>query len=120
MPQKIVPMLHVPDVSAAVDWYTSIGFRVSDVGNLSGELVWALLTYGNSELLLDEGGKPSDEPRREVDLYIYVDNVDEVFQRLDGKVELVKELNDTFYGMREFIIRDCNRFWLTFAQPLQK
>jgi hypothetical protein len=24
---------------------------------------------------------------------------------------------DTFYGMREFIIRDLNRFWITFGQP---
>src|ERR1700720_2576724 len=24
--------------------------------------------------------------------------------------------HDTFYGMREFTIRDLNRFWITFAQ----
>ena len=29
---------------------------------------------------------------------------------------IVEGLHDTFYGMREFIIRDVNRFWLTFAQ----
>ncbi len=26
---------------------------------------------------------------------------------------------DAFYGMREFIIRDCNGFWITFGQPIQ-
>ena len=26
---------------------------------------------------------------------------------------------DTFYGAHEFIIRDCNRFWITFGQPVE-
>src|SRR5712691_3152630 len=30
--------------------------------------------------------------------------------------QVVKGLHDTFYGTREFIIRDLNRFWMTFAQ----
>jgi hypothetical protein len=30
----------------------------------------------------------------------------------------VEGLHDTFYGMREFIIRDLNRFWITFGSPL--
>ena len=120
MSQKIVPMIHVPDVAATVDWYVSIGFKASDIGELNGEAVWALLSYGNSELMLDEGGKASNEHRREVDLYIYVDNVDELCQKLKGKVEFVEDIHDTFYCMREFIIRDCNRFWITFGQPVQK
>jgi hypothetical protein len=27
-------------------------------------------------------------------------------------------LHDAFYGMREFIIRDLNRFWMTFGEPV--
>lgn len=54
--------------------------------------------------------------RREVDLYLDVDNVDELYERLKDGVEVVKGLHDTFYGMREFIIRDLNRFWITFGQ----
>ena len=30
----------------------------------------------------------------------------------------MEEPHDTFYGMREFIIRDCNRFWLSFGEPI--
>lgn len=54
--------------------------------------------------------------RREVDLYIYVNDVDDLYRSLKERVEIVEGLHDTFYGMREFIIRDVNRFWLTFAQ----
>ena len=32
---------------------------------------------------------------------------------------MVQELYDAFYGMREFIIRDCNGFWITFGQAIQ-
>jgi len=45
-----------------------------------------------------------------------VDNVDSLRKLLDGKISIVEDLHDTFYGMREFIIRDCNGFWITFGQ----
>lgn len=44
-------------------------------------------------------------------------DVDALFARLAGRVEVVEALHDTAYGVREFIIRDCNRFWLTFGEP---
>ncbi len=33
--------------------------------------------------------------------------------------KVVEGLYDAFYGMREFIIRDINGFWITFGQPIQ-
>jgi hypothetical protein len=44
--------------------------------------------------------------------------VDALRARLGDRVEVVEDLHDTFYGMREFIIRDVNRFWITFGQPI--
>lgn len=120
MPQKVVPMIHVPDVRATVNWYVSLGFKASEVGEIDSEAVWALLSFGNSQIMLNEGGKPSAEHRREVDLYVYVDNVDSFRATLGSQVEVVEDLHDTFYGMREFIIRDCNRFWITFGEPVKK
>jgi hypothetical protein len=32
----------------------------------------------------------------------------------------VEDLHDTFYGMREFILRDCNGFWITFGQRIPR
>ena len=59
MPQTIVPMIHVPDVRATVEWYISIGFRVRAINEEDGEMNWAALTYGNSEFMLSAGGKTS-------------------------------------------------------------
>jgi predicted lactoylglutathione lyase len=30
MEQRVVPMIHVPDVRATVGWYEAIGFTVTD------------------------------------------------------------------------------------------
>jgi uncharacterized glyoxalase superfamily protein PhnB len=118
MAEKVVPMIHVPDVRATVDWYQGIGFTVIDTYGDSGDgLSFALLSFGSSEVMFNSGGQPSTRRRREVDLYVYADNVDDLYQRLKYRVEVVEGLHDTFYGMREFIIRDLNRFWVTFGQP---
>jgi uncharacterized glyoxalase superfamily protein PhnB len=111
-------MIHVPDVRATVDWYESIGFTVINTYGNDGEgLSFAILSFGSSEVMFNQGGQPSARDRREVDLYVYSDNVDDLYQRIKDRVEVVEGLHDTFYGMREFIIRDLNRFWITFGQP---
>jgi len=119
MPGRVVPMIHVPDVNATAQWYASIGFEIRNVNREcdEGAIDWALLRLGESEIMLSAGGHPSSAARREFDLYTHVDDVDDLRHRLIGKAELVEDLHNTFYGMREFIIRDCNGFWITFGQP---
>jgi uncharacterized glyoxalase superfamily protein PhnB len=117
MSQTVVPMIHVSDVRVTVNWYTAIGFKLIRQNEQDGEINWAKLSFGNSELMLNAGGKPSTDNRREVDLYITTDNVDELSRRLKDRIPVVEDLHDTFYGMREFIIRDVNGFWVTFGQP---
>jgi uncharacterized glyoxalase superfamily protein PhnB len=119
MPAKIVPMIHVPDVNATADWYTSIGFKLIRENKEDGEANWALLTLGENEIMLSSGGKPSEASRREFDLYIHIDQVDHLFANLKDKAQIVEQPHDTFYGMREFIIRDNNGFWITFGQPIE-
>jgi uncharacterized glyoxalase superfamily protein PhnB len=119
MPEKVVPMIHVPDVKATANWYASIGFKLARYNEEDGEINWALLSYADSEIMLQSGGKPSTAHRREVDLYIHTGNVERVYRDLKDRVEIVVDIYDAFYGMREFTIRDVNRFWISFGQPLQ-
>lgn len=110
-------MIHVPDVRATVEWYRSIGFEVLDVGEIEGDASFALLAFGDGHVMLNEGGSLSDAHRRETDLYVETEKVDELFESLKDRVEVFEPPHDTFYGMREFIIRDLNRFWITFGEP---
>ena len=114
---KAVPMFHVPDVLATVEWYQNMGFTVDDTyGNDSDGLSFAVLSFGESQVMFSQGGSPSTSRRREVDLYVYTDGIDQLFEQLKERVDVIEEPHDTFYGMREFIFRDLNRFWITFAQ----
>ena len=119
MPQTVVPMIHVLDVGATVEWYISMGFKVIRQNEEDGEINWVKLSFGNSELMLSAGGKASSDHRREVDLYILADNVDDLYRHFKDRVQVVEDPHDTFYGMREFIVRDINGFWVTFGQPKQ-
>jgi uncharacterized glyoxalase superfamily protein PhnB len=120
MPQDVVPMIHVPDVRATIEWYRSIGFKLLGTNEEDGEVNWASLSFGNSEIMLNTDGKASTAHRREVDLYITSNDLNELYRRIHDKVQIVEEPHDTFYDMREFIIRDLNGFGITFGQPVQK
>ncbi len=117
MRERVTPMIHVPDVRATTDWYQGIGFTVNETYGRDGEgLSFAILSFGSTQVMFNQGGRPSTERRREVDLYVYTNDVDEVYERLKDRVEIVQGLDETFYGMRELVIRDLNRFWVTFGQ----
>lgn len=116
MVRNVTAMIHVPDVAATVDWYKSLDFKVVDTNEVNGHVDWAMLSFGDSAVMFNAGGRRSTADRREVDLYVHIDNVDELYDRLRERVEVRGSLHDTFYGMREFIIRDPNGFWVTFGQ----
>jgi len=52
-------------------------------------------------------------------LYCDVYNVVELYDSYKQKgVEIVKELSQTWYGMKEFYIKDCNGYILGFAEQV--
>jgi hypothetical protein len=87
MSQAVVPMIHVPNVRATAEGYTSIGFTLVRENEEDGELNWAKPTFENSAVMFQAGGKPSTEHRREVDLYILTDNVDVLHRRRKDRVQ---------------------------------
>lgn len=113
----VTPMLHVPDVRATAAWYATIGFTLLESYGDDGDgLSFAILSAGNTRLMLNQGGQPRVAERREVDLYVETDHLDQLFAALHDRVHVVAGPDDTDYGMREFIIRDPNGFWITFGQ----
>jgi uncharacterized glyoxalase superfamily protein PhnB len=116
MTDRVTPMIHVPDVQATVDWYKRVGFTVNETySDDNGGLSFAILSFGSTQVMFNSGGKPVTQKRREVDLYTYTTAVDDLFESLKDQVEIVEAPHDTFYGMREFLVRDLNGFWITFA-----
>jgi uncharacterized glyoxalase superfamily protein PhnB len=119
MQEKVVPMFHVPDVRKTVDWYRDIGFVVTvTYDDNAGGLSFAMLSFGTGEVMFSSGGRLSTRHRRDVDLYVYTQDVDGLYERMKGRVEIVEGPHNMFYGMREVIVRDLNGFWITFGQEV--
>ena len=118
MAARVRPILHVPDVSATIEWYKSVGFTLVRTNEDEGKIDWALLSFGDGSVMFSAGGKLSPADRREVDLYVNTEHVDDLFEQLKDRVAVQEGVHDTFYGMREFIVRDINGFWVTFAEPI--
>jgi ankyrin repeat protein/catechol 2,3-dioxygenase-like lactoylglutathione lyase family enzyme len=128
---KAVPMIYVPDVARALEWYTSIGFTEVDRVAADGVVNFGMLAYGNAELMLNIHGH---ERPHDASLWFYTDQIDALYQtlkshqlaaaqaRLDGlpgpalSIDFEQELEDMFYGARQFCIRDPNGYQLYFIQ----
>lgn len=48
--------------------------------------------------------------------YIDVEGINIVYDSLRDKVEIVKDIERTWYGMKEFYIKDCNGYILGFGE----
>ena len=133
---KLMPNLMVEDVNHTLDYYCNIlGLEfVMGVAKNSQEPVmpgqeqramdFAMLQGGNLGIMLQSRSSLSQEVPMfkdiamgaSVTLYIEVDNIEGLYDKLKRKVTLVKELNTTFYGMKEFYVKDYNSYILTFTQ----
>jgi uncharacterized glyoxalase superfamily protein PhnB len=131
-PREIAPVcpeLFVPDVGAAIDFYTSkLGFtlyRVDPPGEPGPSSEFAIVTLERAVVMFAQDHlyaamAGSIEARRGVaiDVRIMVDDADAVYNlcRKSG-VEIVHEIADRYYGLRDFVISDLNGFRLRFASP---
>ena len=114
--RAIVPMLTVPDLSAAARFYREmLGFEC--VSQTEG---WACLSRDGVELMLalPNAHLPFERPQFTGSLYLRCDNVDEMWQKVKDKAEVVYPIENFDYGMREFAIRDNNGYLLQFGQEI--
>ena len=134
--KKMMPNLMVKDVKETVGFYKdNLGFEfvmavpktqdgiLTDIPE-DKNIVYALVKNGNVELQFQ-----AEETLKEditvfagstigasVSFYMQVENLDAFYNELKGKVEVVKELSTTWYGMNEFYIYDNNGYVLGFAE----
>ena len=129
--KKGVPMIYVPDVAKALAWYSSIGF--TEVARFADEGVvnFGMVSFGNAEVMLNMHGKPG---AHDASLWFYTDRVDDLYQTLKAKQIAVaraeldgapdsaegilfeQDIEDMFYGARQFSIRDPYGYELYFIQ----
>ena len=128
-------MIRVPDIAQTLDWYRSIGFaEVGRFGN-GGSVNWGMVSFGKAEIMLNMHGKAGPH---DVSLWFYTDRVDNLYQLLKSRrleaaqaalagapgdhdgIEFEQDIDDMFYGARQFAIRDLNGYALYFIQPADR
>lgn len=129
--KKGVPMIYVPDVAQALDWYSSIGFTEETRYGDDGQVNFGMVSFGGAEIMFNPHGKPDAHG---VSLWFYTDQIDAVYQvlksrqldaaraTLDGQsgpprgIVFQQDIEDMFYGARQFGVRDLNGYLLYFIQ----
>jgi ankyrin repeat protein/uncharacterized glyoxalase superfamily protein PhnB len=128
---KGVPMIFVPDVARALEWYVSIGFKEIARYADDGLVNFGMVSFGGAELMLNMHGKAG---KHDVSLWFYTDQVDRLYQQLKSRqidavrasiagepgdhqgIVFEQDIEDMFYGARQFAIRDLNGYELYFIQ----
>jgi uncharacterized glyoxalase superfamily protein PhnB len=120
----IAPELFVPDVDAAVDFYVE-HFRYTLLRKEGAPATFAIgHIHGATIMFMSDRWYTG--PRAELDargvgldIRVMVPDVDAVYKRIrETDLQIMHDIADREYGLRDFIVRDPNGFRLRFASPL--
>lgn len=84
--------------------------------------VWVMIQKDNISIMLqsveslkEDVGVFFDNIGASLTLYIDVENADELYLKIKDKVNIYKEITTTWYGQKEFYIKDINGYILGFS-----
>lgn len=132
--QNLIINLAVRDIRKSIAFYRDIlGFILimavpEDKSSFSPDLeegknyLFAMVQSGGVEIMLqqeeslrEDVGNFFTDIGASATYYIRVDDVDQFYETIASKVEIIKPIETTWYGMREFYIRDINGYVFGFA-----
>jgi catechol 2,3-dioxygenase-like lactoylglutathione lyase family enzyme len=119
-------MLNVADIERSLSFYQTIaGFELVSPRQALEQWRWAHIQAGDCELMLSESGGPASPPApidaAEDDgwpaiYYFYPENVVALHGEIRRQGFQATDLRVTFYGMKEFELRDPDGHILRFGQ----
>lgn len=123
---SLTPNLMVNDVEETIEFYTDIlGFTVLMTVPETGKLDWAMVKRNDVVMMFQTKKSLSSElprlagekPGGGLTFYIKVDRISELHEELyNNEVEIISDLESTFYNTLEFSIVDLNGYVLTFSE----
>jgi len=123
--RRITPILYTKEVEPCVRfWATRLGFEKTVEVPDGDHLGFAIVHKDSLELMYQRLDDPKDSPVFKEDagkgptyLYAEVESLDATLEAMRG-VEMVIPVHETFYGMREFAVKDPAGHIILFAQPV--
>jgi uncharacterized glyoxalase superfamily protein PhnB len=124
---SLSPNIFVKDIGETINFYKTLGFKVAMSVPEEGDFVWVMMTCGKVSFMFQSFaslGSELPEISRQSGgsllLYIQIKEIRQFHDEIKDKVEVIKELEKTFYGATEFSILDNNGYVLTFAENEDK
>jgi len=114
--ENIHPVLAVNDIDDTIRFYRDVlGFECAN--RMDG---WAALCKDNVEVMisLPNAHEPFEKPTLTGSIYFNTSDVDALWEQIKNKANIVYQIENFFYGMREFAIRDNNGYILQFGQEI--
>ncbi|HEX9745894.1 MAG TPA: VOC family protein [bacterium] len=116
--KKLAVELKPRNLEETIEWYTSVlGFKLKDKFEEDGKYTFA--RFASGDITIEFYGGPDyfgdTQPALTGVLYFTPDDVDAMWEKVKGKAEVVKELETSKYGLREFRIKDVNGYELSFG-----
>lgn len=119
--KKIAPQFVVPDVVKTAEYYRDqLGFNI--LGYFADPPVYAMVARDEVEIHFGKADGSRTQVNESVrkglgsDAYIWVSDIDQLFEELSGKnVEILEGPVKRIYESTEVVIKDCNGFQLVFA-----
>ncbi len=122
---RLTPALSVDDIKGTIAYYEEmLGFELELAAPSMNKIEWALMRCGEIEIMFQAKSGQSTTGKsdfgRAVTLNFEGEGVKELYESLKNKVQIVRHLCPTFYGMNEFSMIDCNGCVLVFAEQIRK
>jgi uncharacterized glyoxalase superfamily protein PhnB len=125
--KSLTPNVIVDDVNLTLDYYSKhLGFTMVASVPETGTFDWAMAVRDGVTLMFQSlKSIQEDLPELKIEqkggigtFFIQMDGIDKLYRDLKGKAEIASEMRTTFYGKKEFTIRDVNGYFLTFAEDV--
>ena len=134
--KQLTPNLAVKDVAKSVTFYTEVlGFKLkmcvddekrpAETIEADKRYIWANVMNGSVGMMFqqkqsfeDDLGVLVKEIGASVSFYIEVEDAQVLYERLKEKATIHKTLETTFYGTKEFYIKDPDGYILGFSSRM--
>jgi uncharacterized glyoxalase superfamily protein PhnB len=125
--KSLSPNLIASDVNKTVEYYTkTLGFSLIASVPETGVYNWAMVMRDGITIMFQSlPSMQEDLPQLKITskgslgtFYIKVIGLDTLYESLKEKTEIAVDMRTTFYGAREFAIKDLDGYYLMFAEDV--